>query len=1078
MESAKLNVFRASAGSGKTFELTAQYISLLLASEYIQPRHILAVTFTTKATMEMKTRILEHLYDIAHTDLRQQPDGFLGKVMKETGLPAEVLKRRAAVALHTILHHYDDFFVQTIDSFLQRLLHGLAHELGLTANFQVDINDKETIGRAVDRLMSELTDHQDLMHWMTRFALDNMEEHGSWDVVSKVKTLAEEINKEVFSRHSDSLAGKLTNDTLFAYRRRLIELRDKVAAEVKERVEHFISIAGDLSRFNNGKKSLGAYLNNVSNQTDPTDTYKKYIESSDAWLKSKTINNADLRREAEQLREALQALDAFRLSRKEILNSCNLSIKQLGELRLVGEINDMVTTLGEETGRFLLGRTPLLFDRLVGEDDTSFVYERAGVQFRHIMIDEFQDTSTLQWHTFQHLISEGLSSGYSSMLVGDVKQSIYRWRGGEWENLENIEQTYRPEQIVTNTLDTNYRSDYAIVDFNNDFFQKVVRHPLFLRSNSAQQQEAFEQIYSDVVQQSPSGKAEGYVRVSIGGKEWADVPTDDEEFEFDPVLGDLARQIAKLHDEYQVPYKEMAILVRGARDAARVINHMAAFHPDLPLVSNDSFEFNSSPAVHVVIATLRYLLHPSDTVALTYVIAYYYKWVQKQDIAWHDIATRREELIPQVLRDHTDQLKHLPLYERAERIIYLLELYRMEGQQDFLFFFLDSLKDFILKEGSDVHQFLDYWDETLSTKRIGGAVADGVLIQTIHTAKGLAYHTVFMPYLSWSIHEVSTLFKAKQMWCRPSEAPFSDLPLVPMTLSKDMQNSVYKEAYEEDMYRQRVENLNLLYVAQTSAIHHLYIWVDTAQGIDNSTKIATLFADTVLPEGENMPYVIEKGERVKPVVRVDSAPTEQLQTIEANPLRQPSVAIPLAHEESMSWRASFKQRTAALQFMNDEVSEEEQQRRTYIHRGKVLHHIFEHIATATDATRAVREAVVEGLLPAAEEEETLRLVGHRIQTGRAKSWFDGSWQLRRECTLLSRDGAGKLVRRRPDRVMWREGQIVVVDYKFGKPHDEHLTQVAEYMHLLQRMTGEEVQGYVWYVWQNEFREVPDEYREK
>lgn len=1065
MQSGKLNVFRASAGSGKTFELTAQYISLLLAYDMAQPRSILAVTFTIKATHEMKTRILEHLYDIAHQDTTTKPDGFLSKVMEETKQSAQVLKRRAAVALHTILHAYDDFYVQTIDSFLQRLLRGLAHELGLTANFQVDIEDKDVFNRAVDRLMMELPKRKELLNWMTRFAIDNMEEEGNWNVIAKVKELATEINKEAFSKESDSLTGKLNNQLMRDYQSQLRTMLKNAEERLEDKTHAFQEAFGDGHQFFNGSDIL-RYTNKILSgaKIEHGARMQGFLTNPQNWLKKADRSNVRLVEEATKLHAKLVDLETIRIASQSVKNSCILSLKQLGELRLVGEINQMVTDIGEETGHFLLGRTPLLFDRLVSDDDTSFIYERAGVQFQHVMIDEFQDTSTLQWHTFKRLINECLANGKSSMLVGDVKQSIYRWRGGDWENLAHINQQFKEEQLATNTLQTNYRSDRNIVEFNNELFSKAIKHKLFVDENNAGDQADLESIYSDVEQHVASGKGEGYVRVSIGGgkdtEAWCGLP--EEDIVGNAMLTDLALQIYRLHEEQGVAYRDMAVLVRGRADGKKVIEYMTQFYADLPFISNDAFQLDSSPAVQMIIATLRYLLHPQDTASQVYLLHRYYQLVKHEDKTLEEVIDQREDLMPKEISSQRSSLLRMPLYERCERIIALLNLGSIEGQQDYVFFFLDRLKEFILSEGGDVHQFLQFWDEKLTSKAIGSAVFDGIQIVTIHSSKGLAYHTVFMPYLTWELCGDSTYTKKKQMWCKPGEAPYSDIPLLPMELKKTMADSIYKEAYESEMYRQRVENLNLLYVAFTRAEHNLLVWLDT-KAFGFKSSVGELVREALMQPSEETPCLIERG---KPTGNVDKV-------VAVEEFRNPMRVVPEVEMVSLpktQWRAAFRQSTAAMMFVQ-EPDEKEALQRAYIERGKLLHHIFEQIAVADDAPKAVRAAVQQGLLPAEEADEVMQLVSHRILTGRAAQWFDHSWKLFRECTILTRTEDGRIMHRRPDRVMMNETETIVVDYKFGKPKSEYIDQVREYMDLLQKMGHNNVKGYVWYVLQNTFDEV-------
>lgn len=1054
MQKGKLNVFRASAGSGKTFELTAQYISLLLAHEVALPRGILAVTFTQKATKEMKTRILEHLYDIAHCDPQGVCNDFLKKVMEETGQTAEVLKQRAAAALHTILHAYDDFYVQTIDSFLQRLMRALAHELGLTAGYQVEINDEETLHRAVDRLMQELPQHKPLLDWVTRFAMEHMEETGKWNVVKGVKELATQINKETFAKDSNLLADRLDNKTVQTYQRTLREVRAAAQKELKERAARLQPMIGDGKRFSNGG-DIAKYILKILNDEEFSigARMEGFLTSPEKWLTKAAAKDAKLVDEAKILHPELVALENFRKSQMSVINSCDLSLAQLGELRLLGEIERIATNINDEAGRFMLARAPLLFDRLVGDDDTSFIYERAGVQFRHIMIDEFQDTSTLQWNTFRRLIDESVAGGRGSMLVGDVKQSIYRWRNGDWETLSGIERFFNSEQLHIETLQTNFRSDRRIVAFNNEFFQHAIEHPLFAGNNAPLEQDELRRIYNDVVQKVPSGKAEGFVRVSVGNKKdgWQGFVEVSEEL--NPILEDLASQIRRLHHENGVPFREMAVLLRKRSSAVEIVRYMALHHAELPLVSAEAFQLDSSPAVQTVVATLRYLLHKKDTAALLYLLHRYHVVARGEQLSWEELIARRDELFPEPLKNEWQELHRLPIYEKCERIIALLDLGAMQGQQDYLFCFLDQVKAFLQSERSDVRLFLQYWDEKMHSVAIAAATVEGVQLLTVHKSKGLAFHTVLMPYVDWPLCEDSSQYKKSLLWCKPDREPFSDMPLLPMEIKKKMADSIYKDAYTREQFRQRVENLNLLYVAFTRAKHNLFVWLDSSE----KNTVGKLVCDFVTPDTGQIPFLYTEGSladfpKSSPTVSAD---------IDSNPLRIVPQLTTLAMTRG-SLRAEFKQSMRAQEFLAD-PNDEEARRQAYIDRGKVLHRIFEHMATLADAPAAVREAVQEGLLSVEEEAETLAFVTECAGEGLPAQWFDGSWTLFRECTILQRAGDGTLLRRRPDRVMERDGQTLVVDFKFGKPSPAHARQVQEYVDLLVRMGKPAVSGFVWYV---------------
>ena len=501
-----LLVYKASAGSGKTYTLSAEYIARLLCGTPDTYRHILAVTFTNKATAEMKERILQYLWELGYTDT-----DFKETILKiAPHLTEEQIRTKAQTALKAIIHDYDHFRVETIDSFFQSLLSNLAHELGLTANFKVNINDKEVIEKSVDKMMKEIENTPEALAWVLDYIEERISEGKKWDISRDIKKLGNNLLKEKLLRAEEQLKTFFSNSQqILRYRKILTDIKEEAHDHLKnaaEHLEHEISLlTNDYSNFSKGN-NLRVYLQKLKEGIlDPsTGTINNYIADTNNWLRKADQTNAFLIEKAEGFREILIEVEKMRACCLSIVNSCKLSSQPIKPMRLLNVIAKEMEIINKENNHFMLAKTPLLFDQLIGENDTSFVLEKAGINFHHIMIDEFQDTSTLQWRNFKKLLIESLASeGNKCLLVGDLKQGIYRFRGGDWNILNNISSEFKNATPEIRSLSTNFRSAPHIIDFNNMYFPLAAKHLDDITGKTD-----ISKIYEDVHQENDKKKGE------------------------------------------------------------------------------------------------------------------------------------------------------------------------------------------------------------------------------------------------------------------------------------------------------------------------------------------------------------------------------------------------------------------------------------------------------------------------------------------------------------------------------------------------------------------------------------------
>lgn len=1085
--STRLTVYRASAGSGKTFTLAVQYIKLLIAAAGgTTYRHILAVTFTNKATAEMKDRILQQLYgiwknlpssqrylDALRTELRQDDPG---------QLTDEEIRQRAGRALRNILHDYSRFRVETIDSFFQSVLKNLAHELSLTANLQVDLNDKDMLGHAVDSIMGRLHLQPRTLSWILEYVDDRIRNDERWDVSRETKDFARWIFSPAYLAGSEALRAVLDDDKrMAAYRRKLQEIKASATDTLTSAVTHFrdeLEARGLVCTDFKTGSTLNTYLNALVEkgfEAEFKPTLQKYLEDPENMLVAAKRTRKEWLEAAAYFQGLLQEIRDFQLSLAEDFNTASLALKHLNPLRLLGCIDEEVTSLTNETNRFLLAKTPILLNDLIDESDTPFIFEKMGTEFHHVMIDEFQDTSTLQWKNFKILLLENLAGGGSNLLVGDVKQSIYRWRNGDWTILNNIGEEMKAQRPLVRQLLYNYRSERRIINFNNAVFEKAARvlddlHPEGARIRLSE-------AYQDVKQECPAGKKdEGYVCARF-------YPNKRKTAEYDweaLMLEDLCQQVTELH-RAGVAYSQMAILLRQRKHAAPVVACFAERLPDVKLVSDEAFRLSSSVGVNMLIAALRVLDDPDDKVSLAYLALHYRHDILQQapDLNHVLLTENPAEGLPEAFTADAERLRLMPLYELQEELFRLFALQQLDKQDAYFFAYFDQVTAYLQDNPSDIRSFLAFWDDQLAAQTIPSGEMEGIRIFTIHKSKGLQFHTVFIPYCHWDVERDKNLASSNDLlWCAPDKEPYNELPLIPVSPCGQMKNSIFRNDYEEEHLQRRVDALNTLYVALTRAEKNLYVWAKAKPEMTESGTVGDLLY-AALPT--DLPGAVLEEEDITTFTYGSPVGSREATGGPGDNRMEPTYANLPVKMQSFASRIEFKQSNRSEKFIRQTGDDDTPPdtadaagQNTYIRQGKLLHYIFSTLHTADELEAVLQQCESEGILGREIQKERLRRwVTKGLERPMIADWFSGRYRLYNECSILSTDAeTGECVVRRPDRVMTNDREIIVTDFKFGTPRPEYHDQVREYMHLLQQMEPRKaVKGYLWFVYTNKIEEI-------
>ena len=1079
-------LFKASAGSGKTFNLAAQYIALLVAQDDVhQYRHTLAVTFTNKATAEMKDRILDFLYAIwKGLPKGEEPLWLVRKVLRDQyglTLPEKDIRQRCGLALKAILHDYSHFYVSTIDAFFQSVLRSMAHELGLNARLQVDIDDHDVIELAVENLVDNLRHgNRDVLPWLRDYIEQQLEENKPWDVRQELKSMAQMLFREEYLKRSlDDRNHSFTIENIGQFKKVVGQERGiclnrlKQEAEVFEEALKRMGLDGDtVSYFDSITTYAQKLKEGILRSENNTDIFGKrlqgMVDNPLTLLKGKAKNDISLINLAEQLSANLKVLREAHKTADRRITSIDLVMANLTPMGLLGAIDAEVTRLTNERNRFMLARTPIMLKRMIGSDDASFVFERIGTQYNNIMIDEFQDTSQLQWANFCMLLLDNLATGGLSMIVGDIKQSIYRWRNGDWRILDRLDHHgHQGIPLTHNPLRDNYRSLGNIVKFNYRFFPIAAREldKLSPSDNDAPLTNLYAE--EEVKQGIKKDPESGYVRISLCHTSDKDVEAKWQE----RMLNDLCRQVKFLKDQ-GVPYKKMVILLRKNRYIEPTITYFAEHMPEVQLVSNEAFLLGASVAVRMMVCALQMIDDiDRDPVAVRYVVRHYLSDVLDQpSTASEYYLNDYRQILPKDFIDRLDNLRNLPLYELCETIYRLLRLGNIAEQDAYFFTFLDELSLYLRDNPSDIPTFLKFWNDSMQKKPIPGSEVDGIRIYTIHKSKGLAFHTVLMPFAEWSIEKDHN---DDLNWCMPTEAPLNEMGTVPIKFTKRVKDSIFATDYLAEHTFRRTDELNALYVAFTRAEANLYVW-GISKGELKPDNFETTTADllhTCLPSVPGIQSETEDDEGTFTTYTFGSHPAPAAQKEE----KQGEISVKMQSYEGMFM---FRQSNQAAEFVRQADEEKpdspDEQQLSYIEQGKLLHYIFSKIESEDDINRVTEQFAKQGLLKSAKQLQQVRDLAFRgLRNEEVKKWFSGHYRLFNECNILVPDAeTGKLQTRRPDRVMVTDDKIIVVDFKFGKPKEEYHEQVREYISILQAMHPQhQVEGWLWYVYKNRVEEV-------
>ncbi|RNC63338.1 exodeoxyribonuclease V subunit beta [Proteiniphilum sp. X52] len=1099
-----LHVIKASAGSGKTHRLTGEYLRLLFSAPN-NHRHILAVTFTNKATDEMKSRIVEELYRLASN----QDSPYLADLVKDFSMPREDVRAKAKTVLETILHDYSSFSISTIDRFFQQTMRTFARETGLAGGYNIELDETSLLTETIDLMLSELDkpENKTLAEWLLRFMQHNIEEGKSWKIDRQVLDLAKQLFNETYKSFTDEERSAIQDkEQLEAYKQMLMRVAKSHENEVKSVGIKALSIMRQYGLsyddFKHKRNSGFLLFTKLAggNMEKPSTRLVALADNIDLWHSGNEKESAIRSAYSDGLNDCVKQIIYLSDNDREYQTAKHL-LRNFYTLGILNDIKQRLRKLQQENNTLFLSDTTELLNDIIAGTDSPFIYEKTGTRVHHYMIDEFQDTSRMQWENFRPLIGESLASGNLNLIVGDVKQSIYRFRNSDWRLLEEqVKEDFQAGNIREHVLDTNWRSDAHIVQFNNAFFTKAAvnlqndlnsssenpRHTEGGGNNGHDSDTQITNAYADLYQQVPRQKEDsgGQVRITF--------LKDDKETDWKAdVLERLPHEIESLQDQ-GFALKDIAIIVRWNHEAVQVAETLLSYreqHPQSPyrydIISNEALLVRSAQSVKSIIALMRYFRNPKDEICRMMAIYEFYRFQRRSspDEALQFYGEEGRGDFPEEIKGHLGELASMPFYEMTEHFFTLTADALDAKENAYVQAFLDIVLKFKESAGADLNGFLDWWDETGHRKALFSPEdQDAIRLITIHKSKGLGFGAVIMPFVSWGMDH--NTHHNDIIWCKPGSAPFNTLGIAPLKYGKGLEDTIFRDSYLEEKRFTYIDNLNLLYVAFTRPRHRLIAFAPIPRKPETISDAADLLWRSITDPAP-LPASALTGHNASPesVTPESTNPGHQRDYISLNEhfdegetesvfeygkpatARKPEEKAVVNSDKTGKWQSvpfgdRLQLRFNSIGYFSDDGS------RDY---GTMMHDIVSNVKTLADIPRAVEQKVSAGELAEDERDNTIRQLTEILSRPEISDWYSGKYTVLNETQVLHPDAGFS----RPDRVMIGPDEVIVADYKFGETEDsKHVRQVRYYAQHIQEMGYENVSGYVFYVKQGKIVECP------
>ena len=1057
----RAKIYNASAGSGKTYQLAYKYVHDAIEDTRLY-RHILAVTFTNKATEEMKSRILKEI----HTLASGLESSYTADLIRDLKISEREIRRRALELRAKILHDYSHFTVLTIDTFFQRILRSFIKELDIDLNYNIEIETSTVLAKSTDALIEKVTQDEELRKWLIRFVQERVEDGAGWDV----RTAILGLGGEIFSENI-----QLRNGTE-GLRKQLAEVVGRMTSEGEKTRSEMIAAAKDAlqimaraqvstSDFKGKSRSFAKYFDKVAagNIASPSKTATDMSLTTEGWAPK----GSDAQALAAVLQPLLKQMCDLYTDNHKLWNTMGLVKENYRSFALLADLYNEVTTMCKEQNLMLLSETKEILAKFIGENDVPFIYEKVGNRFDRFMIDEFQDTSRKEWHNFLPLLQNAMaqSEDTSVFVVGDIKQSIYRWRGGDWELLHTeAQRDLGEDDTEVINMRNNFRSLPAVVEFNNNIMARVVRGDnaeLNTTFNAAREEGVLTlkdtEAWHDMLKNAYTHHAQNAMKRSEN-QGYVALETYEEE---PPVM----ERICQLLDRGYRPC-DILILVRRATDGAQVAEKLLEFKRTntdpryrFDVMTQEALIIGSAPVSGFIMAAFALTMNPNDKL--------------QRAIYNHYLGRKFDAALSDQERDFFLSLSILSPEEAFEKIVMHHDLNHDSRETAYLQAIHEQIISFTARKVADIPLFVSWWQEQGAKKSLSIEQSTTTIeITTIHKAKGLEKPAVIIPYCKWMLKpKIGSIVWAK------GEGKTAEMGRFPVDFKEAMKDSDFAREYYRELLYTHIDNINLLYVALTRASESLHLFVPR-KGDNHVGSLMLKHIEMELQPDEVSEPDPRQGETMRPItpswatLRRTEMPSgdTRYELGEFTPhLPSKNGASATEHVALEHYRTSEAQ--LALSLPSERYTEDIDGVHSPREFGIMMHKAFQEASTREDIFTAIDQMRLNGLISKEEGERLRGRIEETLRDERVADWFEGDWEeIRTESDIILPEGST----RRPDRVMIREGHAVVIDYKFGKePTDANGRQMKEYLNLLRRMGYTDCAGYLWYVMRGEILKIEE-----
>ena len=1018
-QSSNFQVYNASAGSGKTFTLVKEYLKVLLSSDDIFSfQKILAITFTNKAAGEMKERVLKNLREFSEGE----ENDLFQIIINEVTIDKAIIKERSQRILDAILQNYSAFSITTIDSFTHKIIKSFAYDLGLSLNFEVEMDAISLLNEAVDILISKIGTDKDLTKLLIDYSLDKADDDKSWDISRELNEFSKILLNEDDTKHFRELADKKLED--------FTGLKNKLVKHQQEINNQFLEIGNkglqiienaelnhkDFYRSMFPNHFLGLVKNPQKVKFFEDSKLRERIEENNFYAKSKpdAIKNA-----IEGILPELLPLysKSEELYQQFLMN--RLALKSIIPLAVLNYINLELSTIKEENNIRLNAEFNQLISDNIKDQPAPFIYERIGQRFMYYFIDEMQDTSVLQWQNIIPLIDNALAQENSNLLlVGDGKQAIYRWRGGKAEQFislgSGVENPFHVEKKI-NTLETNFRSYSEIIDFNNQFFQ---------HTSNFLQNEDYKQLFIDGNKQFTTDKKGGCVTLSFLDEE------DEKEDEVLKYPKKIVEKIKTLEKEFSL--NEICVLVRKKKDGIAVANYLS--ENGINIVSSETLLLQNSAKVNFITDVLQVIQHPNDKETLLEILYFLHDHLELK-IDKHSfissLINKSNEVVFKELSNHQlffelATFHQLPFYEKVEEIIRSFKL--INSSDAYVQFFLDVVLE-QQRKGTGIQEFLDFWEEKkdkLSIVAPEGGKA--VQVMTIHKSKGLEFPVVIFPYDLDIYRQINP-----KVWLDELPNDYNNFKELLIPFNKDLQyiNEKSSAIYSHQREELELDNFNLLYVALTRAVEQLHIVAEyriKSSGEENTNYYSGIFINYLKQnkcwnDGQ-LDYAFGDKNRMSKKEENNSLSENQEGFI------------------STSWQShNIKMLASASKFWDTEQGKA-------IEFGNLIHQMMSKIITDKDVDKIVHQYEQEGVFDKQQsiaiKKDITKIVSHPA----LHKYYTEEYTIYNEREIVDVDNQILI----PDRLVFDLDNVAtIIDYKTGNPSKSYHQQLLRYERVLKSM---------------------------